>query len=206
MIIIRFAQAIYTDPYLLTQWYASGSEVADHSFTHGGQPPPANDPSPFTGNYSEIVGTQQWFNAYAGIPYSKIRGVRFPFRNYTAKGLQDIKNWGFQYDSSMAASVSETVWPYTLDYGAATDCTGQSSLCGKNVKIPGLWELPLYGAVGADGSAHLMDPYNDPTPESSDAEKIGAMLLSTFNDHYRGNRAPFGLCKHYYTIQTTNRN
>lgn len=180
---------------MLTQWYASGSEVADHSFTHGGQPPPS--PSPFTGNYSEIVGTQQWFNSYAGIPFSKIRGVRFPFRNYTAKALQDIKNWGFLYDSSMAASVSETVWPYTLDYGAATDCNGQSSLCGQNVKIPGLWELPLYGSSGPGGSAHLMDPYNDPDLTTADPEKIGAMLLSTFNDHYRENRAPFGLCMLY---------
>jgi hypothetical protein len=125
-----FAQVAYTDPYLLTQWYANGHEVADHSFTHG---------VPFAGNYTELEANRAWVNSYAGIPRQAIRGVRFPFRNFTQTSIEMIAALGFEYDSSMAARGADTTWPYTLDHGVITECNGQITLCGKQINAKGLW-------------------------------------------------------------------
>ena len=191
-----FAQAMYTDPYLLTQWYANGHEVADHSFTHGGVVP-AGNPNPFTGNQTEILGALNWFNQYGGIPAGKVRGVRFPFRNYTAESLANIRSWGFTYDSSMSVpvGVDNSIWPYTLDHGVVSECTDRTNLpnlCNRQISIKGLWEIPMYQIAGSQG-VHLMDVYND---YGITAAQTTATLLSNFQQHYTGNRAPFGVYTH----------
>ena len=191
-----FAQAEYTDPYLVTQWYANGHEVADHSFTHGGAVP-AGNPNPFTGSFSEIMGTLNWFNQYAGIPSGQIKGVRFPFRNYTAESLANIRQWGFTYDSSMSVPPGEdtSIWPYTLDHGVVSECTDRTnlpSLCNRNINIKGLWEIPMYSIAGSKG-VHLMDVYND---YGITGAETTATLWSGFQEHYNGNRAPFGVYTH----------
>lgn len=43
---------------------------------------------------------------------------------------------------------SEIIWPYTLDYGAVTDCNGQNSVCKKKLNAPGLWEVPMRTIFG----------------------------------------------------------
>jgi hypothetical protein len=55
-----------------------------------------------------------WANIYAGIPLGKIKGFRYPFRNFTVESLNMLAEMGFLYDSSMAADDSEQIWPYTL--------------------------------------------------------------------------------------------
>jgi peptidoglycan/xylan/chitin deacetylase (PgdA/CDA1 family) len=126
-----FAQAAYTDPYLLTKWYANGHEVADHSFTHT---------PPFAGSQAEIDGMRQWASAFGGIPTSAIKGVRFPFRNYTRNSLELISRLGFEYDSSMASHGNPT-WPYTLDYGAVNDCMTSTGICNARINAQGLWVI-----------------------------------------------------------------
>ncbi|EGF81519.1 hypothetical protein BATDEDRAFT_10655 [Batrachochytrium dendrobatidis JAM81] len=189
-----FAQVYYSDPILLTQWYAAGNEIADHTVTHV---------PPFTGTYAEIEGMRAWATSYAGIPRGKIQGVRFPFLNYTANALSMIQKMGFTYDSSMSALDTDSVWPYTLDNGPVNDCSGQIDLCSTGFKAPGLWEVPLYG-ISVDG-AHLMDPYNDfnianPVPVAT----IEADYKATFDRHYSGNRAPFGIYTHPVWIGPAN--
>lgn len=103
---------------------------------------------------------------------------------------------GFTYDTSMAANGADATWPYTLDNGVITECGGQTSLCGKKLDAAGLWEVPMYTSSGPDG-IHLMDPANDfdiTSPVSP--QQAGADLLSTFNTHNAGNKAPFGLYVH----------
>ena len=131
-----FAQVDYSDPYLVTQWYANGYEIADHSVTHS---------PPFAGSYAELEGMRAWANQYGGIPLGKIRGVRFPFRNYTVDSIDMISKMGFEYDSSMAGITSDRFWPYTLDYGSNSDCLSLTNVCGKELRAPGLWEIPMYG-------------------------------------------------------------
>lgn len=182
-----FTQVLYSNPYLVQKWYATGNEIGDHSVTHG---------VPFAGNYSEIEGNRAWLNSYAGIPRQKVKGVRFPFRNYSRTALEQMTAMGFEYDSSMAANGADSIWPYTLDNGIVTECQGQLSLCGTKINATGLWELPLYGSAGMEG-IHLMDPYNDyDVLNPTDPKVIAATLLAEFNNHYKGNRAPFGLYTH----------
>lgn len=110
---------------------------------------------------------RKWANELAGIPLNKITGYRFPFLAYKKEALELLSKMGFQYETSMAAQGSEDqIWPYTLDYGAANDCAGQATICGQQLNAKGLWEIPMYGFQGSDGKLHLMDPFNDPTPQA----------------------------------------
>ncbi|KAL2916604.1 hypothetical protein HK105_203716 [Polyrhizophydium stewartii] len=181
-----FAQVFYSDPLLITQWYAAGNEIADHTITHT---------SPFTGTYAEIEGNRAYMSTYGGVPRGQIRGFRYPFLNYTADSLKMLQQMGFEYESSMSAQDNDAVWPYTLDNGPVNDCLGLIGLCNKGLKVPGMWEVPLYGASGS--SPHLMDPYNDPSITApASTSTILNDLTSTFDRHYNGNRAPFGIYTH----------
>lgn len=188
-----FAQVNYSDPILLTQWYASGNEVADHTVTHGAAD--ITKIENYVGSYEEVEGMRAWANAWAGIPLGKIKGFRYPYLNYTADGLKLLQKMGFEYESSMSAMDSDAVWPYTLDHGIVNDCLGQIDLCGGKVTVPGLWEIPLYGISGPDGT-HLMDPYNDGNLYTPDLPTVEQDYISYFDKHYGGNRAPFGIYTH----------
>jgi hypothetical protein len=74
-------------------------------------------------------------STYGGVNRGEIKGVRFPFLNYTVDSINLISKMGFTYDSSMAAQGDEKVWPYTLDYGSVSDCSGQQSICGKQLDV-----------------------------------------------------------------------
>ena len=182
-----FAQAQYSNPILVQQWYSQGNEIADHSYTHV---------SPFAGTRQEIDGMRSWATAYGGIPRSQIKGVRFPFRNYNKEAIEMLAQSGFEYDSSMAAQGADVIWPYTLDNGVVTECQGANPVCNAGVVAKGLWEIPMYGTTG-EGGFHLMDPYNDPSITAPlSPESVTKLYTDTFNEHYRGNRAPFGVYTH----------
>ncbi|KAI9090050.1 hypothetical protein DFS34DRAFT_638102 [Phlyctochytrium arcticum] len=180
-----YTQVLYSDPYLVTQWYAQGNEVADHTVTHT---------PPFTGTYAEFEGMRKWVNELAGIPLGKVTGVRFPFLNYTQEALEMLGKMGFTYETSMSAFDADAVWPYTLDFGTVNDCLGQINLCQKQLSVKGLWEIPMYGFGGSDGKQHLMDPFNDPTPQAPSLTPDALLndYKATFDRHYNAQRAPFG--------------
>ena len=130
-----YTQVAESDPYLVTQFHARGHEIADHSVNHN--PPAAN-------SADEIVGMRSWAHSLAGINIGKIRGMRFPFLNYSAEALAVLSRNGFLYDSSMANFYNENYWPYTMDYGIASDCLGVLSLCNQpNVRARGVWQIPM---------------------------------------------------------------
>jgi peptidoglycan/xylan/chitin deacetylase (PgdA/CDA1 family) len=180
-----FAQGLYTNPFTMTQFYAQGHEIADHSFTHS---------VPFAGSREELEAFRSFANRFGGIPRGRIKGVRFPFRNYTQQALEDLPSMGFEYDSSTATN--DMIWPYTLDHGVVTECLGQNSLCGRPLNARGLWEVPMYGITSSQGQ-HLMDIYNDYSITNPiSPATVTEALTSTFNRHYNGNRAPFGIYTH----------
>ncbi|KAH9245264.1 hypothetical protein BASA81_017271 [Batrachochytrium salamandrivorans] len=129
-----FAQVYYSDPLLLTQWYAAGNEIADHTVTHT---------PPFAGSYAEIEGMRAWATRLAGIPRGKIQGVRFPFLNYTADALSMIQKMGFTYDSSMSAQDSDSFWPYTLDNGLLTTVVALLISAVKDSRLLGCGRCPF---------------------------------------------------------------
>jgi hypothetical protein len=59
---------------------------------------------------------------------------------------------------------TDAFWPYTLDYGFANDCLQNPAICKGALKLPGLWEIPLYSVfetVNTTAGIHLMDPWLD---------------------------------------------
>ncbi|EIW87292.1 hypothetical protein CONPUDRAFT_116476 [Coniophora puteana RWD-64-598 SS2] len=196
-----FTSLNYTNYTLVTDWYVAGNEIADHTMTHVGTPP--ND---------EVMGNLIALNALAGIPLPDIIGFRAPFLNYSVDTLTMLHNAGFTYDSSASASLpvgadgTDAFWPYTLDNGLANDCLTVENACKGNPKLPGFWEIPMYALFDQRGAAgvHLMDPWLDAANGNSnpDDEATLQYMQSTFSDHYKGNRQPFGLYTHPIHLAT----
>jgi peptidoglycan/xylan/chitin deacetylase (PgdA/CDA1 family) len=178
-----YTQVLYSDPFLATEWVAQGNEIGDHSVTHS---------PPFAGSYEEIEGMRRWAREFAGV--HKVTGMRYPFRNYSKDSIEMLARLGFEYDSSF--STVQRMWPFTMDHGMVLECWNSQSFCGQSVNAPGLWEIPMVNTQGPQG-LHLMDIYNDysitnPIPP----EQVTSTLLTNFNEHYNGNRAPFGIFTH----------
>lgn len=173
-----YVSMLYTNFALVQQWYAQGNEVADHTFTHVGTP-----------SAQEISAARAMLNQYGGIPLGKIKGFRAPFLNYTQDTLREIAKQGFQYDTSSTGVVDDCFWPYTLDNGLANDCW--NNVCGSDLKLPGVWEIPMYAVNDNKNTAQLMDVYLAGTPSD-----VTAWSETNFERHYNGNRAPFGIYVH----------
>ncbi|ORZ08349.1 hypothetical protein BCR42DRAFT_455530 [Absidia repens] len=169
----------YTDFSLVQQWYANGHEVADHTFSHVGSP-----------SSQEIAAAKSMLHEYAGIPYGKLSGFRAPFLNYTADTLTNIQKQGFKYDTSSTATVDDCYWPYTLDNGMANDCWTGICDAGK-VKLPGVWEVPMYAVMDNANTPQLMDVYL-----AGSVADVTSWSNANFERHYNGNRQPFGIYVH----------
>ena len=183
-----FTQVYYSNPFQATRWYAQGNEIADHSVTHT---PPSSS------SFEEFEGFRNWANGLAGIPRGKIKGGRFPLLNYSVEAFNNLRRMGFEWDSSMAASPNEKIWPYTMDSGVVTDCGGILSICGKDgLNAPGLWEVPMY-TVNAKTGIELMDIFNSPSlANPMDPADVTQAYISTFDSHYQNRRIPFGVYLH----------
>jgi hypothetical protein len=123
-----------------------------HTFTHVGTP-----------SAQEIASCKSMLSAYGGIPTSKIQGFRAPFLNYTKDTLNIINQQSFLYDSSSSAATDDVYWPYTLDNGMANDCWTGICAAGE-VKLPGLWEIPMYSVMDNASVPQLMDVYLSGSP------------------------------------------
>ncbi|KAI8972644.1 hypothetical protein BDB01DRAFT_809422 [Pilobolus umbonatus] len=173
-----YVSMMYTNFALVQQWYAQGNEVADHTFSHVGSP-----------SSQEIISARNMLNQYGGLPMGKIKGFRAPFLNYTTDTLRDVAKLGFLYDSSASAVVEDCYWPYTLDNGLFNDCW--NNVCTPDLKLPGVWEVPMYAVQDSSGTAQLMDVYLAGSPSD-----VTNWSNDNFNRHYNGNRAPFGVYVH----------
>ncbi|GAA5827690.1 hypothetical protein JCM11251_001788 [Rhodosporidiobolus azoricus] len=184
-----FTSLSYTNYSMVTDWYVAGNEIADHTMTHAGTP-----------NASEVYGNLRALNAFAGIPISDITGFRAPLLSWNQSTLEILAEANFTYDSSMTsaslanASGTDAFWPYTLDAGVSNNCLEQQEICQGRLKLPGLWEIPMYSTFEPSSATdiHLMDPWLD----SDNMEEILDWLKYSFLTHYEGNRQPFGLYSH----------
>ncbi|KDN47966.1 left border a protein [Tilletiaria anomala UBC 951] len=190
-----FVSLNYTNYSMVTDWYVAGNEIADHTIYHPAQP-----------GADEIRGNLIALNALSGIPFKEIIGFRAPYLNYTRETLETLAQYKFTYDSSSSSAVpvtdpnTDAFWPYTLDNGMANDCTAVANICNGEPKLPGFWEIPMYGIFDQRGAAgaHLMDPWLDTT----NADDLLSWLQNTFLAHYNGNRQPFGLYSHPIHLAT----
>lgn len=170
-----FTSLSYTNYSMVTDWYVAGNEIADHTMTHAGTP-----------NASEIYGNLRALNAFAGIPMSSLTGFRAPLLSWNGSTLEHLHDASFQYDSSMTsaslpnASRTDAYWPYTLDNGIANNCLEHPEICQGRLKLPGLWEIPMYATFEPNSSTiHLMDPWLD----SGSPDTVLEWLKYTFLMH-----------------------
>ena len=67
-----------------------------------------------------------------------------------------MREFGFVYDSSIAAPVSDPpLWPYTLDYQIPHKCLGQRRCPSRS--FPGIWEMPLNQITMEEFSCAMVD-------------------------------------------------
>ncbi|KAI8919547.1 hypothetical protein BC831DRAFT_481476 [Entophlyctis helioformis] len=183
-----FLSTQYTDFWLAQQMYGAGHEIAVHTINHIGDPP-----------LGEITGAVAAISAFSGVPVSKITGFRTPFLRYTRKTFENLQTAKtFLYDSSMPLDYSATqTWPYTLDNGPYTSCSGGT--CELPFRFPGLWEIPMYTLRNADGSENaVMDPNPVPggTPGMPNADEIFNTYKTNFLNRYNSHRLPMGIYLH----------
>lgn len=167
----------YTDFELVTQWYAAGNEVSDHTMTH--------PQDPFD---DEIIGNKRALNAFAGLPNGKILGWRSPFLNWQPKTFDIIAQQGFLYDSSTTAVVEDATWPYTMDYGLYNDCW--RGFCNQTIH-PGLFEIPMAAVFDDNNVPQLMDPQLAGT-----TDQVKGWLQKNFLRHATQGKTPFGVYLH----------
>ena len=91
-----------------------------------------------------MVGQANIINRFAGVHMEDIRGIRVPFlRVGWNRQFLMMKEFGFVYDASMAAPLSDPpIWPYTLDYKMPHGCVGTGQRCPSR-SFPGIWEMVL---------------------------------------------------------------
>lgn len=143
-----------------------------HTFSHVGTP-----------SAEEISSTKSMLNAYGGIPNQKLQGFRAPFLNYTKDTLNILSQQGFLYDSSSSAVTDDAYWPYTLDNGMANDCWTGICAAGE-VKLPGLWEIPMYSVLDNASVPQLMDVYLAGSPADVKQCKLFLLFQSRFTHVY----------------------
>eukprot|EP00842_Homolaphlyctis_polyrhiza_P004943 jgi/Hompol1/544/HPOL_004239-RA len=178
----------YTDFWHAMRMYSSGHEIAVHTINHVANPP-----------LGEITGSVKAVTAFSGVPVSKVVGFRTPFLAFTRATYQNLAAAKtFLYDSSMSVDYGAVpIWPYTLDNGPYTGCTGGT--CETPFSFPGLWEIPLYTLNNADGSQNAaMDPNPLPTsaPGLMTAQDIFSLYKTNFNNRYTSTRIPMGIYLH----------
>ncbi|KAH6559862.1 hypothetical protein BASA60_000427 [Batrachochytrium salamandrivorans] len=183
-----FISTQYTNFWHVNRMFSSGHEIATHTMNHVGNPP-----------VGEITGAVTALNAFGGVPTKMLTGFRTPFLAYTRDTYANLLTAStFKYDSSMPVNYKATpVWPYTLDNGAYTQCSGGT--CVAPFNFPGLWEVPMYMLLNADGTENAaMDP--EPLPGAAlgfmSAEDILSLLKTNFNNRYTSSRLPLGLYLH----------
>lgn len=143
--------------------------------------------------FDEMVGQANILHKFSNIRLDQIRGLRVPFlRVGWNRQFLMMKEFGFQYDSSMIAPFSDPpLWPYTLDYKMPHTCTGKRQNCPTR-SYPGLWELVMNQLIAKDYTCAMVDA----CPPDLTGEEVYKLLMHNFKRHYLTNRAPYGLYFH----------
>ncbi|XP_075525553.1 chitin deacetylase 7-like isoform X3 [Dermacentor variabilis] len=207
-----FVSAAYTDFSLVHELHSVGSEIAIHSITH-------RDNMSYwrtldvAGWEAEFVGDRDLLRDYALIPERDMVGARAPYLEAgSGEAYRMMRQNGFVYDSSIFIDYIKMtdklpVFPYTLDYGLATECTVPSCPSGSH---RGLWLVPLNGfyptTSRGDGSLGSSCSMPDAcTPQPTTEEDTLDYLRSNFERYYHTNRAPFPVFIHETWLQNPRR-
>ncbi|CAF1064476.1 unnamed protein product [Adineta steineri] len=132
----------------------------------------------------------------AYIHHSHIKGFRVPHLQIDEnKHLELIRNFHFNYDSSMLFQSSKLIWPFTLNYPInLNECMN----CDESYPtMEGLWQFPLHEWTYSNTSEScrtFSDPSCLPEDEVHTADLLFDFIKYNFDRHSSltlGQRAPF---------------
>lgn len=192
--------------------YNDGHEIANHTWSH-----PHGSGLDLAGWKDQIQKTTEHLSASLGVPAGKIKGFRTPYLEYTPTTLQALKDLGFTYDCSIEFGFNgwqpqpgdsgnwnsmtnpdthkKLWWPYTLDAGSPPGNASKG-----NPTQAGLWEVPVYTYLKADGSGEVTG-FDFNLWKVSTKDQFVATLKRNFDLRRAGNRNPLTVNTHsdYYT-------
>ncbi|KAF2355320.1 Low-density lipoprotein (LDL) receptor class A repeat [Trinorchestia longiramus] len=191
-----FVSHVYTNYSAVQELHRLGHEIAVSSIT--------NNPD---GRYWSTLSAEEYeaefdggrliAETFANISQGDIVGMRVPLGRVGGNSqFQMMTDWGFYYDSSLAAPRRPfPLWPYTLQHRMPHQCIGTDQNCPtRNFTV---WEMvvneldrrddPLYSE--ALTGCH----YIDQCANIASPKQFRAFLESNLQRHYATNRAPLGL-------------
>ncbi|XP_066942891.1 chitin deacetylase 1-like [Macrobrachium rosenbergii] len=191
-----FVSHAFTNYSAVQELHRKGHEIAVNSITSN------KDPYYWTNltasDYeAEMDGSRLIIETFANITSGEILGLRVP--NGRVGGNQQFQmmvDWGFLYDSSIAAPLGRLpLWPYTLMHRMPHKCLGTDQNCpSRNFTV---WEMVMNELDRRD------DPqfderltgchYVDQCANINDPKQFRAFLEHNLARHYSTNRAPLGL-------------
>ncbi|GIY16962.1 chitin-binding type-2 domain-containing protein [Caerostris extrusa] len=183
----------YTSYYYVQKLYGQGHEIAAQSITN-------REPEDYWSIASneewveEVIGVKEILHNFANVSREDILGMRAPFLKPGGnKMLEMIYDYGLDYDSSLAAPLSEVpLWPYTLDFRHPHKCLAAN--CPTR-SFPGIWEFPLNTQVSDDETGSTC-VFLDQCVFPDDPEAVYDFLAYNFERHYSTNKAPLVLNFH----------
>ncbi|KAJ8708748.1 hypothetical protein PYW08_010130 [Mythimna loreyi] len=191
----------YTNYRLVNELYNQGYEIALHSISH-------RTPQDYwaTATYNdikqEIADQRVQISHFANIPFESVKGVRLPFLQLSGNvSFQVMADYGLEYDCSWPTSsyTDPGLWPYSLDYASVQDC--MIPPC-PTASIPKTWVLPMVSWIDLGGFPCAMADSCHFTPDLEDEEGWYKFIVSNFERHYLGNRAPFGFYIHEWYLSS----
>ncbi|KAK6628407.1 hypothetical protein RUM43_002219 [Polyplax serrata] len=199
----------YTNYQQTQKMWNDGHEIAVHSITHRGPEDWWSKNATIEDWFDEMVGQANILNRFASVRLEELRGklsseesetgvcgrigIRVPFlRVGWNRQFLMMKEFGFQYDSSIVAPFSDPpLWPYTLDYKMPHKCQEVNQHCPTR-SYPGLWEMVMNQLTADSYTCAMVDD----CPTDLTGEDIYNMLHHNLQRHYTTNRAPFGIFFH----------
>ncbi|XP_068624120.1 chitin deacetylase 8-like [Battus philenor] len=194
-----FVNHEYTDYQRVNELYNSGHEIALHSITHQ-TPQTYWAEAKFEDMMKEFGDQKTQMAHFANIPINAIQGIRIPFLQMAGNAtFQVMAATGLRYDSSWPTTsfVDPGLWPYTTDYASTQDCIIPPC---PTASIPGTWVLPMISWTDLNGFPCSMADACVFVPPRDDEEAWFKFIVTNFERHYLGNRAPFGFYVHEWFI------
>jgi len=188
-----FAPFNGSDVGLLSTFLQRGHEIGGATVNYTSEPEPRDI----------AEGRRLLEQSFAG-QEGLVRGFRTPDMKFTSSLFSYLKDLDFDYDSSIpeptgtpfSPNPSQKLWPYTLDYGIATNCfIGHCNLNYQDTssRYPGLWSIPVYTQDNTyNNTAYYGNTVATFGPSGS-GSFINTLWGRNFLAHYQGNKAPFGI-------------
>ncbi|XP_073960948.1 chitin deacetylase 8-like [Choristoneura fumiferana] len=194
-----FVNHEYTDYQITNELYNQGFEIALHSISH--QTPQSYwAQATYDDMKLEFADQKIQMSHFANIPYEEIKGVRNPFLQMAGNSsFQVMADYDLLYDSTWPAQidVNPGLWPYTLDYASTQDCVIPPC---PTASIPGVWVLPMVAWLDLEGVPCAMVDSCFHVPNHEDEEAWFRFIVTNFERHYLGTRAPFPFYIHEWYL------